>query len=105
PRRELVIAIAEELALRLLSRSGLEHELEEPAADLGNRFLAVDDRAAVDVHVLFLVLEERGVRGELQRWRWLAAVRRAAARREADHVRATRDLAGRRNRVEAGRVH
>src|SRR5690606_1254895 len=45
------------------------------------------------------------VGGELYRGHGLAAVGRAAAGGEAEHVRAARHLARRRHRVVAGRVH
>src|SRR5207244_8648055 len=105
PRRELVVAVAELLALRLPARRGVEDQPEEALARLGNRLGAVDDRAAVEVHVVFLVREERRVGGELERWRRLAAVGRAAPGGEADHVGAAGDLAGRGYGVVARRIH
>src|SRR2546421_505614 len=86
PRRELVVAVAELLALGLRARRGFEDQPEKALACLGNRLGAVDDRAAVEVHVVFLVREERRIGGELERWRRLAAVGRAASGGEADHV-------------------
>src|SRR6185503_7691898 len=84
PGRELVVAEAERLALRLLARGRLEDQLEDARADLGDALLAVDDGAAVDVHVVGHVAVEGGVGRQLQRRRRLAAEDRAAARGEAD---------------------
>src|SRR5207302_2980001 len=102
---QLVLAVAELLALRLAAGRGLQYQAEEALARFGDRLRAVDDRAAVEVHVVFLVHEERRVGRELERGRGLAAVRRAAAGGEADHVGAARHLAGRRDRVVARRIH
>src|SRR5688572_33314099 len=105
PRRELVVAVAEVLRFAFLAGGGSQDQIKKPLARLRDRLGTVDDRAAVEVHVLFLVHEERRVGGELERRRGLAAVGRAAAGREADHVGAARDLAGGRDRVEARGVH
>src|SRR5260221_10931215 len=88
PRRELVVAVAELLALGLAARRAIEDQPEEALARLGDRLGAVDDRAAVEVHVVFLVRIERRVGPELERLPRLAAVGRAAPRGEADHLRA-----------------
>src|SRR5215472_10826023 len=79
PGREFVLAEAELLALALLARSGVEHELEDALAHVLDGGAAVGDRAAVDVHVVAHALEERRVGGELQAGRGLAAEDRAAA--------------------------
>src|SRR5438309_4567805 len=64
PGRELVLAVAELLGLGLVSRCSPQHELEEALAGLRDGFVAVDDRAAVEIHVFFLVDEEPRVRGQ-----------------------------------------
>ena len=69
------------------------------------RRVAVDDLAAVEIDVLLLLDPQRRVGRELERRRRRAAVRRAAAGREHDHVRAAGDLPGRGHRVVARRVH
>src|SRR6185369_1440636 len=99
PGHELVLAVAVLFALGRLAGGGREHQLEDPLPHLGDRGLAVDDLAAVDVHVLFLPLPERRVGRELERRRRRTAVGRAAAGREADHVGAARHLARRAHRV------
>ena len=68
-----------------------------------HRLLAVEDGAAVDVHVVFHALVQRRVGRDLDRRRGLAAEHAAAAGGEADDVGAARDLAGRGDRVVAGR--
>src|SRR4051794_8979274 len=70
PGDELVVAIAELLRLGALARGDGNHFLEDFAA----LFLdadAVEDVAAVDVHVLFLAAEGIVVGGELDRRRGL----------------------------------
>ena len=69
------------------------------------RLVAVEDRAAVDVHVVFHALIHRRVGRQLDRRRRLAAEHAAAPGGEAHQVRAARHLAGRRHRVVARRVH
>src|SRR6185369_17353900 len=54
PRHELVLAVAVPLALGGLAGRGGEHEAEDALAHLLNGTRAVDDLAAVDVHVLLL---------------------------------------------------
>ena len=52
-----------------------------------------------------ILLVDVGVGGDLDRGRRLAAIGRAAAGGEAEDVGAARHLAGRRDRIVAGRVH
>src|SRR5215813_7181245 len=52
PRRELVVAVAIFLAPRFLARRRVEDHLEDALADFLQRGRAVDDLAAVDVHVV-----------------------------------------------------
>src|SRR5437870_8114193 len=56
PRHEFVLAVAVPLALARLARRGGEHQPEDALTHLGDRRAAVDDLAAIDVHVLFLPL-------------------------------------------------
>src|SRR3954465_14044540 len=102
PWREFGTAEVKALALGRLSRGGLQHEIENALAALLHRLLAVEDGAAIDVHVLFHPLEHRRVGGELDRWRGLAAEHAASASGEADEIGAAGDLPGRRDRVVAG---
>src|SRR5205814_8322647 len=60
PRHELVLAVAVQLALGLAARRRREHVLEDALADLLDAFGAVDDRAAVEVDVVFLLQPPRG---------------------------------------------
>src|SRR5437764_13699685 len=105
PRHEFVLAVAMLFALAVLTGRRGEHEAEDALAHLLDRGLAVDDLAAVDVHVLLLPLPQHRVRRELERWRGRAAVGGAASGGEADHVGAAGHLAGGTHRVVAGRVH
>src|SRR5258708_13920472 len=105
PGLELVLAEAELLALGLLAASHVQDQLEDALAAFGHALRAVDDGAAIDVHVVGHALVERRVGRELDRGRRLAAEDRAAAGGEADHVRAGSDLARRRYRIVARRVH
>src|SRR3954452_18557719 len=105
PRHEFVLAVAMLLALAALARGGGQHQPEDALAHGLDRGAAVDDLAAVDVHVLFLPLPQRRVGGDLQRRRGRAAIGRTASRGEADHVAAACHLAGGADRVVAGRVH
>src|SRR5687767_6068759 len=61
PGHEFILSIAVLLALGLFTRGSGQHQLEDAPAHLLDRNLAVDDFAAVDVHVLFLSFPERRV--------------------------------------------
>src|ERR1700682_219975 len=105
PGHEFVLSVTVQFALALLSRCGIEDHLEKSLADRLDRRTTVDDFAAVDVDVFFLALPQRGVGGELQRWRRRAAIGGAAPGGKADHVGAAGDLPRCRDRVIAGSVH
>src|SRR5579862_3896739 len=66
---------------------------------------AVEDVAAIDVHVVDHPPIGVVIGGELDRRRRLAPVGGAATRGEGKDVGAPGDLTGRRNRIVAGRVH
>ena len=53
PRREFGAAEIKTLALGRLARRGLQHQFEDALAALLHGFLAVEDGAAIDVHVVF----------------------------------------------------
>src|SRR5687768_6613454 len=105
PGHELVVAEAEELALGALPRGHGEHLAKDLLALRFDGRVAVDDVAAIDVHVLF----HRGVKarigGELYGRRGLRPEGGAAAGGEADQLRASGDLAGGGRRVVARAVH
>src|SRR5262245_10770247 len=105
PRPELVLAVAMSFALGGLAGGSTQDELEDPLAHLGDIRLAVDDLAAVDVHVLFLAHPKNRVGGEFERRRGRATISRAAAGGEADHVGTAGNLAGGRDRVVPRRIH
>src|SRR5882724_9158732 len=105
PRSELVLAIAELLALRRLAGGGGQHRPEDPLAHRREVGGAVEDLAAIDVHILRHAAIERRVGRELERGHRAAAETGAAAGGEADQIGAARHLAGRRYRVEARRIH
>src|SRR6187551_684998 len=85
PGLELVVADPQRFGLGLLSRGCLHNQFKNLAAALLDRLLAVDDRAAIDVHVVGHPAIESCVGGELERRRRLAAEHRAAAGGEAQH--------------------
>ena len=74
------------LALGRLSGGGLQHQVENALAALLHRFLAVEDGAAIDVHVVFHALEHRRVGRKLDRGCRLAAEYAAAPGGEAHQV-------------------
>src|SRR5262249_8701960 len=80
-------ADARELALRALARRHRDHLFEDLTADRRDR-RALEDDAAVDVHVVDHVAIHQRVGRELDRGHGLAAEHRAAARGEADDVAA-----------------
>src|ERR1700737_683701 len=94
PWREFGAAEIKTLALGRLSRSGLQHQIENALAALLHRLLAVEDGAAIDVHVVFHALEHRRVGRKLDRGRGLAAEHAAAAGGEANEVGAAGHLPG-----------
>src|SRR6185437_16159434 len=104
PGIEFRVAVAEKLGLGLFARSDRENLVEDLLALLGDRD-AVDHVAAIDVHVLDHPAVGLVVGGELDRGRRLAAISRAAAGGETEDVGAAGDLARRRHRVVARRVH
>src|SRR5690349_14970405 len=93
PGHEFVVAIAEGFRLRLLAGRNRNHLGENLSALLVDRD-AIQNIAAVDVHVFFLALPGVVVGGKLDRRRRLEAERRTASRREGDHIAAGCDLAG-----------
>src|SRR4029078_8448454 len=83
PWRELFLAHAGELPLAALARGHGDDLLEDLTAD-GRQRRALDDHAAVVVHVLFHVPVHQRVGPQLDRGPRLAAEHRAAAGGEAD---------------------
>src|SRR3981081_3742487 len=73
PWREFGTAEVKALALGRLSRGGLQHQVENALPALLHCLLAVEDGAAIDVHVVFHALEHRRVGRKLDRGRGLAA--------------------------------
>src|SRR5581483_3681076 len=78
PGRELRAAEVKTLALGRLARRGLEHEIEDALAALLHALLAIEDGAAIDVHVVFHALVHGRVGRKLDRGRGLAAEHAAA---------------------------
>src|ERR1700728_3501783 len=105
PGREFGAAEIEAFALGRLTGSGFQHQVENPLAALLHALLAVEDGAAIDVHVVFHALVHRRVGRKLDRGRRLAAEHTAAAGGEADEIGASSHLPRRRDRVVAGRIH
>src|SRR5215469_10511159 len=102
PRLKLFFAEAVNLAACEFAACGGENLVEDSAADLFYCLFALDDRAAVDVHVVGHAVVDWGVGGDLDRRRRLAAVDRAAAGGEADEVGSGGDLTGGGDGIEAG---
>src|SRR5689334_19458034 len=73
PRRKLGAAEIEALALGRLAGGGFQHQVEDALAAVLHAFLAVEDGAAIDVHVIFHALVHGRVGGELDRGCGLAA--------------------------------
>src|SRR5687768_8002567 len=69
PGREFILAHAMLLAHRARTRRHLDDAPEDLLAGLLHRHLAIEDGAAVDVHVLAHAAVHRAVGGQLQRWR------------------------------------
>src|SRR5438093_12432627 len=59
PRHELVLSVAVQLALRLLSGRAVEHHPEETGTDFLDARSAVDNLSAIDIHVIFLPFPQR----------------------------------------------
>src|ERR1700709_325948 len=83
PGREFGAAEVETFGVCRLAGGGLEHEVEDALAALLHALLAVEDGAAIDVHVVFHALEHRRIGRELDGGRRLAAEHAAASRGEA----------------------
>src|SRR3954463_9943776 len=79
PRHELVVAVAERLALGLAARCRLDDEFEEFPAHAGDGLLTRSDDTTIDVHVLFHLVVHGRVGGDLDRRRRPAAEAGAAA--------------------------
>src|SRR3954469_23894260 len=95
PGCELGAAEIEAFAFGRLAGRGLQDEIEDALTALLDAFLAFEDGAAIDVHVVFHALVHGGVGRKLDRGRRLAAEHAAAARGEADEIGAARHLPGR----------
>ena len=105
PRREFRRAEVERFAFGRLAGGHAQDEVEDPLAALLNGLVAVEDRAAIDVHVVLDMAEHRGVGRQLDRRRGLAAEHRASSGGETNQVGAARHLTGRGDRIVTGRVH
>src|SRR5262249_19675852 len=104
PGREFFLAHPAQLALAPLARGDRDDLLEDlPADDLERR--ALEDHAAVDVHVVFHVAIHERVRRQLDGRHGLAPEYGAPARREADEIAATGDEARDGDGIVARRVH
>ena len=79
--------------------------VEDSLAGLLYGLFAVDDGAAVDVHVVGHAVVDGGVGGDFEGWGGFAAEDGAAAGGEADDIGSAGDLAGGGDGIEAGRVH
>src|SRR5262245_54728519 len=104
PRRELFLAHTGELALAPLAGGDI-HDLLEDLTPHRRKRRALENDAAVDVHVLFHVAVHQRVRRQLDGWDRLAAEHRAAPGGEADDVAAAGHEAGDRHGVVTRRVH
>ena len=101
PGCELGRAEIKQLTLRALARCHTQDVLEDPFTRLLHRLGPIEDRAAVDVHVLFHALEQGRVGRDLDRGCRLAAEHAAAVSGEAHEVRTARHLPSRGNWIEA----
>src|SRR6266508_3542524 len=104
PGGEFLFADAGELALRSLARGDRHDLLEDLPSHLRQR-RALEDDAAVDIHVLLHVAVHERVGGELDRGHGLAAEHRAAAGGEADEVAAAGHETGDGDGIVPRRVH
>src|SRR6266545_4654629 len=104
PGGEFLFADAGELALRPLARGDRHDLLEDLPSHLRQR-RALEDDAAVDIHVLLHVAVHERVGGELDRGHGLAAEHRAAAGGEADEVAAAGHETGDGDGIVPRRVH
>src|SRR5437868_5941384 len=86
PGHELVVAVAEILALGLAAGSRLDNQFEDLAAHAGDGLFTGGNDAAVDVHVLFHLMIHGRVGGDLDRRRRTATEAGAAAGGEDDDV-------------------
>ena len=100
-----MVAKALGLAFRRVARGHFEHPVENPLAHFGDRQPLVDDRAAVDVHVVRQAVVHFRIGRQLEAGRRFAAIDRAATGGEADHIGARGDLAGDRTGIITGAVH
>src|SRR5450830_1640381 len=105
PWYELILSVTMQFALGLFTGGGIENHLEELRTDILRGCGTVCNFTAIDIHVFFLTLPQRSVGCQFQRWRWCAAICRAATGGEADHVGTAGDLTGCRDRIVARCVH
>ena len=101
PGLEFFFAEAVDFAAGEFAGGDGEDLVEDSLAGLLYVLFAVDDGAAVDVHVVGHAVVEGGVGGDFERWRGLAAEDGAAAGGEADDVGSAGDLAGGGDGIEA----
>src|SRR6266403_1416976 len=66
PRLEFVVADAQGLGFGLVAGRRAQDQLEDAPAVILNRFLAIDDGPAIDVHVVSHAPIEGAIRGELE---------------------------------------
>lgn len=100
-----MVAEPEQLALAAFARRDAQHLREDAFTHLRHRRRAVEDFAAVQVHVFGQPVVHRRVGRQFDRRDGLGTEHRAAPRREQNHVGAAGDLPGGRAGVESRRVH
>ena len=93
------------LTLGALAIGRREDGFKDTLSHLGNSFLAIQNRAGIEVDVAFHPAVERCVRGHLNAGSRLAAVHTAATRGEHSHVAAAGHQSRHAYRVVAGRIH
>src|SRR5207245_4099654 len=98
---EFLVPNASQFALGFFTARHGDDLVEDPPADLLDRFRAIEDCAGVDVHVWFHPTVERGVGRDLDTGRWFAAIDTAAAGGEHADVATAADQTGHAHRVVA----
>ena len=102
PGLEFFFAEAVDLAAGEFAGGHGEDFVEDSLAGLFDGLFAVDDGAAVDVHVVGHAVVDGGVGGDFEGWGGFAAEDGAAAGGEADDVGSAGYLAGGGDGIEAG---
>lgn len=105
PGGELFVAHPSQFALCSLSAGDRNNFFKNPMTDLFHRFLSVEDRSRIEIHIVVHPIEERGVGRHLNARGRFATVDASPTGGEDADVASSRDEASHADGIKPGRIH